>query len=166
MANILLRAFALGERETKDFYVYDWDNNGEGFVNYTIRVRHAGREKVQVPAGTFEANHLVLTQMSSADTWFKKRAGDVTEFWVLDNHAIVRVLRHREPYEMTLLDYTVPEKLMSESHQARTPQRNVPRSVLHENGRRPTQSSFVQFTASDSVEQTFNKLCGVPAFFD
>ncbi len=110
-ANILLRAFALREGETKDFPVYDWDNSGEEFAPYTIRVRHAGKEKVEVPAGTFEANHLVLTQTTSADTWFKKRAGHVTDFWVLDNGVIVRVLRQREPYEMVLLDYTVPEKL-------------------------------------------------------
>jgi hypothetical protein len=90
--------------------MYDWDNSGEGLVDYTIQVKHAGKEKVEVPAGTFEANHLVLTQLTSADTWFKKRASHVTDFWVLDNHVIVRVLRHREPYEMMLLDYTVPEK--------------------------------------------------------
>ena len=110
-ANILLRAFALREGETKDFPVYDWDNSGEEFASYTIRFRYAGKEKVEVPAGTFEANHLVLTQVTSADTWFKKRAGHVTDFWVLDNGVIVRVLRHREPYEMVLLDYAVPEKL-------------------------------------------------------
>ena len=110
-ANTLLRAFAVREGETKEFRVYDWDNSGEALVDYTIQVKHAGKEKVEVPAGTFEANHLVLTQVTSADTWFKKRAGHVTDFWVLDNHIIVRVLRHREPYEMVLLDYTVPAKL-------------------------------------------------------
>ena len=110
-ANILLRAFALSEGQTKEFHVYDWDNQGEGFADYNIRVAHKGKEKVQVPAGTFEANHLVLTQTSSGDTWFKKRAGHITEFWVLDNHVIIRVLRHREPYEMVLLDYDIPEKL-------------------------------------------------------
>lgn len=110
-ANILLRAFALKEGESKEFRVYDWDNSGEGFADYTIRVKHAGKEQVEVPAGTFDANHLVLTQVTSADTWFKKRAGHVTDFWVLDNYVIVRVLRHREPYEMMLLDYTFPENL-------------------------------------------------------
>jgi RNA polymerase sigma-70 factor (ECF subfamily) len=110
-ANILLRSFAVREGETKEFRVYDWDNSGEALADYTIQIKHAGKEKVEVPAGTFEANHLVLTQLTSADTWFKKRAGHVTDFWVLDNHVIVRVLRHREPYEMVLLDYTFPEKL-------------------------------------------------------
>jgi hypothetical protein len=63
---------------------------------------------VQVPAGTFEANHIALKQTSSANTWFKKREGHVTDFWVLDNGIIVRVLRHREPYELLLLDHDVP----------------------------------------------------------
>ena len=120
-ANLLLRGFAIGAGETKEFRVYDWDNSGEGLADYTIRVKHAGKEKVEVPAGTFEANHFVLTQVTSADTWFKKRAGHVTDFWVLDNHVIVRVLRHREPYEMLLLDYTVPEKLAT-ANPASTPQ--------------------------------------------
>jgi hypothetical protein len=107
-ANLLLRGFAVGAGETGEFRVYDWDNGGEGLADYTIRVQHAGKEKVEVPAGTFEANYFVLTQVTSADTWFKKRAGHVTDFWVLDNHVIVRVLRHREPYEMVLLDYAFP----------------------------------------------------------
>ncbi|HOK77729.1 MAG TPA: hypothetical protein PLW35_08420 [Verrucomicrobiota bacterium] len=47
----------------------------------------------------------VHTQTSSANTWFKKRAGHRTDFWVLDNRVIVRVLRHREPYELVILDY-------------------------------------------------------------
>lgn len=112
-ANILLRAFAVRDGETKEFRVYDWDNSGDALADYSIQVKHAGKEKVEVPAGTFDANHLVLTQVTSADTWFKKRAGHVTDFWVLDNHVIVRVLRHREPYEMVLLDYTVPEQPMA-----------------------------------------------------
>jgi len=110
-ANILLRAFALAPGETNEFRMYDWDNSGETLVDYTIQIRHAGKERVEVPAGTFKANRLVLKQLTSADTWFKKRVGHVTEFWVLDNKVIVRVLRHREPYEMMLLDYTFPEKL-------------------------------------------------------
>jgi len=108
-ANVLLRAFGLREGESREFRMYDWDNRGEGLVDYTIQVKHSGKEKVVVPAGTFEANHLVLKQLTSADTWFKKRAGHVTDFWVLDNHVIVRVLRHREPYEMILLDYAASE---------------------------------------------------------
>jgi hypothetical protein len=87
-ANILLRAFALRDGETKEFRMHDWDNTGEALVDYAVRVKHAGRERVEVPAGTFEANHLVLTQVTSADTWFKKRAGHVTDFWVLDNNTI------------------------------------------------------------------------------
>jgi hypothetical protein len=110
-ANVLLRAFAVKQGEAKEFRVFDWDNTGDALADYTIRVEHVGKESVEVPAGTFDANHFVLTQKTSANTWFKKRTGHVTDFWVLDNHVIVRVLRHREPYEMSLLEYTVPQKL-------------------------------------------------------
>jgi len=114
-ANILLRGFDLDEGQSKEFRVYDWDNSGEAMADYTIRVEHAGTETVDVPAGTFEANHIVLTQVTSADTWFKKRAGHVTDFWVLDNGVIMRVLRHREPYEIMLLDYDTPAELPGKS---------------------------------------------------
>jgi len=114
-ANILHRGFNLEKGQSKEFRVYDWDNSGEAMADYTIRVEHAGTENVEVPAGTFKANHIVLTQVTSADTWFKKRAGHVTDFWVLDNGVIVRVLRHREPYEIQLLDYTTPAELPGKS---------------------------------------------------
>ena len=110
-ANLLLRAVALGKGESKELHVVDWDNTGEALADYKIRIKNAGKERVEVPAGTFEANHLVLTQVTTGNTWYKKRAGSVTDFWVLDNHVIVRILRAREPYEMLLLDYTVPDKL-------------------------------------------------------
>ena len=111
-ANVLLRQFSPKKPgEAKEFRVYDWDNTGEALADYTIKVELMGKEKVQVPAGTFEASHFVLTQTSSANTWFKKRAGQTTDFWVLENGVIVRILRHREPYELVLLDYDVPRKL-------------------------------------------------------
>jgi len=111
-ANILLRQFSsVKPGEAKEIRVYDWDNSGEGLADYTIKVELKGKEKAQVPAGTFDANHFVLTQTSSANTWFKKRAGHVTDFWVLENGVIIRILRHREPYELLLLDYDVPGKL-------------------------------------------------------
>jgi hypothetical protein len=111
-ANVLLRQFALKQSgEAKELRVYDWDNTGNALAAYTVKVELKGKEKVDVPAGTFEANHFLLTQTSSADTWFKKRAGQTTDFWVLENGVIVRVLRNREPYEMLLLDYDTPAKL-------------------------------------------------------
>lgn len=55
------------------------------------------------------ANHILHTQVTSGDTWYKKRAGHVTDFWVLDNGVIVRVVRHREPYELELLEYQGPK---------------------------------------------------------
>ncbi len=110
-ANVLLRGLAVRPGEPREFHVFDWDSTGNGFAGYVIRVEHVGRERVEVPAGTFEANHILLTQKTSADTWFKKRAGHLTDFWVLDNQVIVRIRRQREPYEVALLDCTVPEKL-------------------------------------------------------
>ena len=110
-ANILLRCFAVKPGEPKDFHVFDWDNTGDALAGYTIRVEHVGKERVEAPAGAFEANHFVLTQKTSADTWFKKRAGHITDFWVLDNQVIVRIRRNREPYEVALLDYNIPDKL-------------------------------------------------------
>ncbi len=110
-ANILLRGLALEEGQTKELEVFDYDNTGDGYASYKLKVQHAGKEEVAVPAGRFEANHLLLTQLTSANTWFKKRAGHVTDFWVLDNGVIVRILRHREPYELQLLHWKTPSTL-------------------------------------------------------
>jgi hypothetical protein len=110
-ANLLLRGFALKQGEEKEFHVFDWDDRGQGLVDYSIRLKHTGRERIEVPAGAFDANHLVLTQLTTAKTWFKKGANHVTHYWVLDNDVIVRVLRQREPYEMVLLSATFPAKL-------------------------------------------------------
>jgi hypothetical protein len=66
---------------------------------------------VNVLAGRFEANHYLLEQLTTGGTWFKKGEGHLTDFWVLDNGVLVRVLRHREPYEMELADWKVPETL-------------------------------------------------------
>lgn len=110
-ANISLRSLNLEPGESKELQVYDWDNSGETLVDYKIQITHAGKEPITVPAGTFHTNHFILNQLTSADTWFKKRAGHVTDFWVTENDVIIRVLRHREPYEMVLLDYTSPEDL-------------------------------------------------------
>jgi hypothetical protein len=114
LVNILVRRFAIEPGQSKEFTMCDWGNgeHGQGTCpSYRVRVEHKGKEVVTVPAGTFEANHLMLTQLTSADTWFKKRAGHVTDFWVLDNTVVVRILRHREPYEIELLDWETPSDL-------------------------------------------------------
>lgn len=110
-ANIILRGLNLKEGERKELRVYDWDNSGNAMAAYVISFTNAGKEGVIVPAGRFEATHIVLEQVTSADTWFKKRAGHVTDFWMLDNGVIVRVVRHREPYELELLEWSAPETL-------------------------------------------------------
>ncbi len=114
VANLLVRRFALQSGDGKEFTLCDWGNStyGKGtFPSYRVRVEHKGKETITVPAGTFETNHLVLNQITSADTWFKKRAGHVTDFWVMDNGVIVRIVRHREPYEIELVEWETPETL-------------------------------------------------------
>lgn len=109
-ANVILRAAKdLKTSESKEFYAFDWDNSGEAMAMYSFRLEARGKEQVQVPAGSFQANHIVLTQTSSGDTWYKKRAGHTTDFWILDNGIIVRILRAREPYEVLLQDYDTPK---------------------------------------------------------
>ena len=144
-ANILLRAFAVKQGEAKEFRVFDLDNTGDALADYSIRVEHVGKESVEVPAGTFEANHFALTQKTSANTWFKKSAGHITDFWVLDNHVIVRIRRNREPYELALLDYTVPEKLPG--HVSRAPTTKAADSAVP--GRTESAPSAVSQYATD-----------------
>jgi beta-lactamase regulating signal transducer with metallopeptidase domain/TolA-binding protein len=120
VANILLRQFALKEGNVKEVNAYDWDNAGKGMATYTFKIEHKGKEEVRVPAGTFQGNHIVLTQLTTGDTWYKKRAGHVTDFWVLDDYTIVRILRHREPYELLLAEYKSASPLRGLKERART----------------------------------------------
>lgn len=102
-APLLLAGHALKEGETKRVPVYDIVvQTGDRMVDYELELTHKGKATVEVPAGTFEANHIVQTQTKSAPTWYQKKEGHVTEYWVLDNGVIVRILRHREPYELLL----------------------------------------------------------------
>lgn len=91
--------------------LYDWDNTGKGMASYNARIENVGKEEIALPAGTFRANHYVETQLTFGDTWFKKRPGHVTDYWVLDNGVVVRILRHREPYELQLLSVETPAEL-------------------------------------------------------
>ena len=135
--------------------MFDWDNTGDALADYAIRVEHVGKERVDVPAGAFEANHFVLTQKTSADTWFKKRAGHITDFWVLDNQVIVRIRRHREPYEVALLDYTVPEKLPGHVSRPSTASRDPKRSTTVEPaGPRPNTAPIGRRLSGKSIRRT------------
>jgi beta-lactamase regulating signal transducer with metallopeptidase domain len=109
--NILFRGLGLEKGQSKELDVYDVDNSGYGYSGYEIKIENVGKETVEVPAGTFDADHLRLTQLRSADTWYKKRAGHVTDFWVLENGVIIKIYRHREPYELALMSYEIPETL-------------------------------------------------------
>lgn len=91
--------------ETKEVEAFDLDLAQESMAVYRLKIEFRGKETVTVPAGMFEANHFVVTQLTDADTWFKKRIGNITDFWVLDNYVVVRVLRHREPYEIQLASW-------------------------------------------------------------
>ncbi|MCC6796239.1 MAG: M48 family metalloprotease [Candidatus Hydrogenedentes bacterium] len=108
---------AMLERPLKDIELacFDWDNTGKGMATYDTKVEYKGKEDVTVPAGTFNAHHYVETQTSFGDTWFKKRPGHVTEYWLLDNGLMVRILRHREPYELLLASVEVPTELPGRS---------------------------------------------------
>jgi len=112
MQQVALRLMPdLPEGETREFNAYDWDNTGDGFAFYKTSLTNAGMDTVDVPAGKFRARHFVERQLTSADTWFKKRAGHITDFWLLDDGTIIRILRHREPYELQLASVTTPEEI-------------------------------------------------------
>ncbi len=105
LPNILLRRFALADGNAQEWTVCDWGNGAEGlgsFPTYRVRLEYKGVDAVAVPAGRFQAHRILWTQLTGADTWYKKQAGHLTEFWVLDNYVIVRLVRHREPYEVQL----------------------------------------------------------------
>jgi len=91
--------------------VYDWNSAVDDFDYYRIRAKNTGLEEVTVPCGRFMATRIVMEQTIIADTLLKKRAHDITDFWVLEDGTIVRILRSRGPYEVDLLDWKTPVSL-------------------------------------------------------
>ena len=106
--NLHLRPVNMNTGQVIEFDVYDVDSTGEGFAPYRIQVEYTGQEIVDVPAGQFQTARIRITQLTSADTWFKKQVGDVTDLWLSADNIIIKIVRHREPYVVELLTYTSP----------------------------------------------------------
>jgi len=100
--NVLLRHYDLAAGGRQPLTVFDYSATGETFSEYQIALEDLGTEQITVPAGQFTAHHLLLTQLTPSNTWYKKGQGSETDFWVGDDYTVYRILRHREPYEVVL----------------------------------------------------------------
>ncbi len=107
-AHALLRAYDFEHKGRQSFSVFDVDDTGQTLVPYEISLEWVDDDGVVLPNGRFRARHLVQLQQSSAPTWYKKRRGSQTDFWIDDAGALLRVYRHREPYELILQNYSNP----------------------------------------------------------
>lgn len=116
--HVLIRAydFAKGGKQTLD--VYDTDSTGKGVAEYQVSLELADEDGVRLPNGKFKARHLVQLQQSSAPTWYKKRRGSQTDIWVNGDGTILRIFRHREPYEVILQNYDNERDLIAKSETA------------------------------------------------
>jgi len=109
---VLLQTYDLDKRGEQTFVVYDVDNTGKGVNHYEIALELVDEDGVILPGGKCEARHFLQVQRTASDTWFKKQPGHKTEYWVDANDILLRVYRHREPYEVVLQTHegTVPLK--------------------------------------------------------
>jgi len=108
---VLLHAYDLDKRGEQTFVVYDFDSTGEGVNHYEITLDLVDEDGVVLSGGRCTARHFLQVQRTASDTWFKKRPGHKTEYWVDANDILLRVYRHREPYEVVLETPTVAEPL-------------------------------------------------------
>jgi beta-lactamase regulating signal transducer with metallopeptidase domain/regulation of enolase protein 1 (concanavalin A-like superfamily) len=106
--HVLVRAYDFEKAGKQTFTVYDIDNQGTGINEYQITLEIVDEDGVTLPNGKFKAKHLVQVQQTDSGTWYKKGPGSKTEYWVDDEGLILRVYRHREPYEVILTDYKQP----------------------------------------------------------
>ena len=113
MEHVLLRAYDMAKGGPQTLRVYDMDNRGTGFQEYGITLKLADEEGVLLPNGKFKARHIVQVQEGGGGTWFSKSPGSQTDVWADDDLVILRVYRHREPYEVILQDYNNPKALIS-----------------------------------------------------
>lgn len=103
--HVLLRHYDLDKGGKQTFTVFDVDSTGKAFAEYEVELEYVGEEDVTVPAGQCKARHIVLKQLTRSNTWYKKFPGLVTDFWIgLDDYTIYRIYRHREPYELLLIE--------------------------------------------------------------
>lgn len=103
--HVLLQSYDLDKRGEQTFTVYDVDNEGTGVNEYEITLDMVDEDGVTLPNGRFQARHFVQVQRTVSNTWYKKGPGSKTEYWVDDDFTILRVYRHREPYEVILENY-------------------------------------------------------------
>jgi hypothetical protein len=103
---VLLAAYKLDKRGEQTFVVYDVDNTGKGINHYEITLTLVDEDGVLLGGSKRPARHFLQVQRTASNTWFKKQPGHKTEYWVDDNGILLRVYRHREPYEVIL---QVPE---------------------------------------------------------
>jgi len=100
--HVLLRFYDPAIAGKQTFTVYDIDQRGTGINEYEIVVELVDEDGVTLPNGRFPAQHFVQVQRTVSNTWYKKRPGSTTDYWVDDDFNILRIYRHREPYEIIL----------------------------------------------------------------
>jgi len=103
--HVLVQAYDFQQGAKQTFTVYDTDNEGKNLNEYQITLEIVGEADVTLPNGRFKAKHFVQVQQTPSNTWYKKGPGSKTEYWVDDEGVILRIYRHREPYEVILTDY-------------------------------------------------------------
>ncbi len=103
--HVLLQSYDQDAGGEQRFTVYDIDNQGTGVSEYEIALTLVDEDGVTLPNGRFKARHFVQVQQTASDTWYKKGPGSRTEYWVDDEFNILRIYRHREPYEVILENY-------------------------------------------------------------
>ncbi len=103
--HVLLQSYdqQTGGRQT--LTVYDIDSEGTGVNEYEIALTLVDEDGVTLPNGRFKAKHFVQVQQTASNTWYKKGPGSQTEYWMDDDFNILRIYRHREPYEVILENY-------------------------------------------------------------
>ncbi|MGD8499956.1 MAG: M56 family metallopeptidase, partial [Phycisphaerales bacterium] len=121
----LIRAYDIERCGQQTFTVFDIDNQGESLNEYGITLGMVGEADVTLPNGRFKARHFVQVQQTPSSTWYKKGPGSKTEYWVDDEGVILRIYRHREPYEVILTDYK-----QQPSAEAGTPRFAIPEANL------------------------------------
>ncbi len=115
---VLLQAYDLKKRGEQTFAVYDIDAKGTGINHYQITLDLVDEDGVLLPGGKCKARHFLQVQRTESNTWFKKVPGHKTEYWVDDNGILLRVYRHREPYEVILQTHGAAEPVAGGTYES------------------------------------------------
>lgn len=100
---LLVRGLAIESADTLHFAVADPDSN----AHVAAQARQIGQEQVETPAGTFEADHILVTYDRTVPSLIGEQTGRSEHYWVGtdDQRRLLKMKAESGRYQMQLVEH-------------------------------------------------------------